>query len=209
MRWQLVLSAINLHLRPYHSPGNHFSVMVVRDWNTVRILLFIRYISVLWHFSATGLWKLRFTLGHQRRTLRRILRWGNFPWLKAFCTGLSTFYCSITNLSMLSGCVSPSYGASSACTRNRRSPDTDESWEHVDWRVADSRQGVVHHNRDTASITNHSMLSGYLSRRHGKSSACIWNMRSPDTDDSWEYVEWRVADSRQGVVHHSRGAARN
>jgi len=50
------------------------------------------------------------------------------------------------NYSMLSGRLSPSHGAPSGCTRSRRAPDMDDSWECTEWRVADSRQGVVHHN---------------------------------------------------------------
>jgi hypothetical protein len=41
---------------------------------------------------------------------------------------------------------------------------------------------------------------GPLSSRHGASSGCGWRRRPPDMEDTYEYTEQAVADSRQGVV---------
>jgi len=50
-------------------------------------------------------------------------------------------------------------------------------------------------------ITNYnSMLCRSLSPRRGPSSDCGWRRRPPDMKDSCKYIEWAVADSRQGLV---------
>jgi len=43
-------------------------------------------------------------------------------------------------------------------------------------------------------------LCGSVSPRNGASSVFGWRRRPPDTEGSWQYNEWAVADIRRGVV---------
>jgi hypothetical protein len=53
-----------------------------------------------------------------------------------------------------------------------------------------------------------STLYSFLQPRHSMSSGFgLWR-KPPDREDSWEYTEWKVADSQQGVVLQLKGWAR-
>jgi len=43
------------------------------------------------------------------------------------------------------------------------------------------------------------MESGPLASPHGAPLGCVWSRRRLDVELIWEYIEWTVADSRQGM----------
>lgn len=150
MHWQLMPSTINHHLRPFHSPGTTFLLWL---WETkIRfVYIFLSYVFLFYGISVLQVCENYVVHGPPETNAPTHSWMGQFAWLKAFfCTIVSAFYCSITDSSMLSGRLSPSHGASSGWTWSRRSPDLDGSWEYTEWKVADNREGVLHHNGGAA-----------------------------------------------------------